>query len=61
MLHSDLIPELECNGQLIQIDERSTRWVTVVRCSLCGTDFTYVPDSDWVTIVSPRMRNALES
>lgn len=59
MLHRDLIPEIGCDGELIQVDERSTKDVTVARCSICGTDSTYVPDSDWVTIVSPGMRNPL--
>jgi hypothetical protein len=31
MLHSDLIPGIGCDGELIQIDERSTQYVTVAR------------------------------
>jgi hypothetical protein len=34
ILHSDLIPEIGCDGELIQIDERSTLYVTVARCSI---------------------------
>jgi hypothetical protein len=47
MMHSDIVPEHCCDGE-IQM-EASTQFVRVVRCSACGTEFTYVPDSNWVT------------
>jgi hypothetical protein len=56
MLHSDMAPEHCCDGDLIQL-KVSTQYLRVVRCSACGTEFTYVPDSSWVTMVLPGMRN----
>jgi hypothetical protein len=49
MLHSDILPEHSCDGELIQWD-RSHAYLKQARCSTCGTEFTYVPDSDWVTV-----------
>jgi hypothetical protein len=55
MLHSDIIPEHSCDGELIQLEEylpvpheeHRTNW---------RYEFSFEPDSDWVTIVLPRMR-----
>jgi len=58
MLHSELVSEYPCTGELIRLDEKSTPILRVLRCVSCGTDFTYVPDSDWVTIVLPGARIA---
>jgi hypothetical protein len=38
MLHSDIVPEHNCNGDLMELGE--TEWLRKVRCSLCGTEFT---------------------
>jgi hypothetical protein len=45
MLHSDILPEHSCDGELIQLD-RSHAYLKQARCSTCGTEFTYAPDSD---------------
>jgi len=45
MLHSDLIEEFPCDGELVRVEERCTRWLIVERCRGCGTEFTYEPDS----------------
>jgi hypothetical protein len=55
MLHSDIIPEHLCDGELIQRDQ-TPAYVQFARCSSCGSEFTYQPDSDWVSIVLPGMR-----
>ena len=54
MLHSDIVPEHLCNGELIEVDQSSTR-IRRVWCSSCRTEFTFEPDSDWVTFVTPGM------
>jgi hypothetical protein len=59
MLHSDIVPEHDCNGELIEVDQSSTR-IHCVWCSSCGTEFTFEPDSDWVTFVTPGMRGVIE-
>ena len=57
MLHSDIIPDHECSGQLIDVSE--SRYVTKSWCSKCGTEFSYEPDSIWVTIVYPGMKSEI--
>jgi hypothetical protein len=57
MLHSDIIPEHCCDGKLIQRDQ-TPAFIQIVWCSSCGTEFTYVRDSDWVTVVLPGMRSS---
>jgi len=47
-LHSDLVPEVGYDGELIRIDKPYTKYLTVVGCSLCETDFLYEPDSTCV-------------
>jgi hypothetical protein len=54
MLHSDIAPKHECGGGLIE--SSNSKYVTKTRCTFCGTEFTYLPDSDWVTIVTPGMK-----
>jgi hypothetical protein len=44
MLDSDMFPS---NGELIELTQRQ-RTVQRAWCSLCGTEFTYQPDSTWV-------------
>ena len=56
MLHSEILPEHTCDGELIPLMESST-YLQVVLCSSCGTEFSFEPDSDWVTVVYPGMRN----
>jgi hypothetical protein len=60
MLHSDIVPEHDCNGELIEVDQRSKRIRCFFWCSSCRTEFTFEPDSDWVTIVTPGMRGVIE-
>ena len=57
MLHSDIVPEHDCDGELIDISE--SKYVTKTWCSKCGTEFSYEPDSTWVTIVLPGMRSVI--
>jgi hypothetical protein len=56
MLHSDITPEHCCDGEPIPL-QRSTEYLRFVRCSSCGTKFTYLPDCDWVTMVLPWMKS----
>jgi hypothetical protein len=56
MLHNELIAEYPCMGELIRLDEKSTPILRVLRCVSCGAEFTYVPDSNWVTIALPGAR-----
>jgi hypothetical protein len=55
-LNSNIVPENPCDGELIPPEEAPT-YLHFVRCSSCGTEFTFEPDSDWVTVVLPGMRN----
>jgi hypothetical protein len=54
MRHSDIIPEHLCDGERIE-REQTRAWVQVAWCSDCGTEFSYAPDCDWVTMVLPGM------
>jgi hypothetical protein len=47
MLHSDIVPEHSCDSELIPLAE-APAYLPFVRCSSCGTEFTFEPDSDWV-------------
>jgi len=58
MLHNELISEYPCVGELILVNEKSTPILRVIQCASCRTEITYVPDSDWVTIVLPGARSA---
>jgi len=57
MLHRDIVPEHSCDGHLISL-EKDLTYIRFVICSLRRTEFAIVPDSDWVTVVQPGMRNA---
>ncbi len=57
MLHSDIVPEYSCCGQLVDLSE--TECVRAVRCSSGGNEFTYTQDCDWVTVVLPGMKSDL--
>jgi hypothetical protein len=54
MRHSDIAPEHECSGELIDVSD--TKYATKTWCSKYGTEFSYEPDSTWVTIVLQGMR-----
>jgi hypothetical protein len=58
MLHSDIVPEHLCDGKLIERNQ-TPAYVHFAWCSSCGSEFSYAPDSDWVTIVLPGMRRKL--
>jgi hypothetical protein len=61
MLHSDLFPAFGCDGELIEIPERSTQMVTVKWCEKCGTELSWVADEEhWVTVVYPGMNEPLD-
>jgi hypothetical protein len=59
MLHSEILPEHECDGELIELppcpNHIQTAW-----CSSCGAEFRYLPDSDSVFIVLWGMRSGSE-
>jgi hypothetical protein len=57
MRHSDFLPDQHCDGELIPV--ASTVSVRVVRCFLCETEITYVPDCDWVVVRYQGMRSEL--
>lgn len=59
MLHNELITEFPCDGELVRVEERCTRWLTVLRCRRCTTEISFEPDSTWVHIVLPGMRSEL--
>jgi hypothetical protein len=38
MPHNELITEFPCDGELVRVEERCTRWLTVLRCGDCTTE-----------------------
>jgi hypothetical protein len=56
VLHNEIIPEQDCNGELIEPPDDVPTHVHLAQCARCGTEFTYVPDCDWITVVYPGMR-----
>jgi hypothetical protein len=61
MLHSDVVPEHDCNGELIEVDLAFKSVFAPSSGVLpCGTEFTFEPDSDWVPFVTPGMRGVIE-
>ena len=60
MLHSDLFPEFPCDRELIRVEALSTRRICLLWCSGCGTEFTYMPECEWVPVVYPGMKSDLE-
>jgi hypothetical protein len=58
VLHSEILPEHDCGGELIELPEDKPTSVHFAQCARCGTEFTFVPDSDWVTVVYPGMPTA---
>lgn len=59
MLHNDIVPEHSCKGELIDLSE--TKFLRTFRCSFCGTELTYVPDGEWVTVVFPGMKSGVNT
>jgi hypothetical protein len=55
MLHSDIIPEQECDGELLDVGQ--SKYLTKKWRSSCGAEFSYEPDSTWVTIILPGMKS----
>jgi hypothetical protein len=60
MLHSDIVPEHECDGELIELPP-TTSPLQRSRCSWCGTEFEYQADCEWVRFVLPGMREMIGS
>ena len=56
MRHSEILPEQNCDGELIELPEDQPTYTYVAQCARCGTEFTYMPDCAWVTVVYPGMR-----
>jgi len=52
----EILREQDCGGELIELPEDDPRYVHFAQCARCGTEFTSVPDSDWVTVGYPRIR-----
>lgn len=42
MLHSDILPEHDCGGELIELPEDEPN-VHFAQCARCGTEFTWCP------------------
>ena len=60
MLHSDLIPEFGCDGELIDLPEQSTKILTVKRCEKCWTELSWIADDErWVKVVYPGMKKSV--
>ena len=59
LLHSDFFPEFPCDRELIPVEALSKGRICL-RCSGCGTEFTYVPEHEWVLVVYPGMKSDLE-
>jgi hypothetical protein len=55
VLDSGVLPEQDCDGELIELPEDGPT-CHFVQCDRCGTEFTYVPDSERATVVYPGMR-----
>ena len=61
MLHSDLFPELGCDGELIELPERCTQLLTVKRCATCWTELSWVADDGRrVFVVYPGMKLSMD-
>jgi hypothetical protein len=50
------VPEHSCGSELIELPEDEPTYVRFAQCARCGAEFTFAPDSDWVTAVYSRMR-----
>ena len=59
VLPSDLFPEFPCDSELIPVEALSTEIVRLLWRSGCGTEFTYKPDCEWLTVVYPSCVNLL--
>jgi hypothetical protein len=57
--HNNIVPEFPCSGEVIELEKFSTEQIRVAICTGCGTEFQYLPDSTWVKIILPGMRNPI--
>jgi len=57
MLHSEILPEHDCGGELIELPRMSRRMFPSPSVLVVGRNLPSVPDSDWVTVVYPGMLN----
>lgn len=48
MRHNNIVPDYPCAGEVIQLDEFSTDYIQVARCSERGTEVRFEADSDGV-------------
>ena len=62
MLHSDLFPEVGCDGELIELPERCIQPLTVKRCAKCWTEFLSwrADDGRWVSVVYPGIKQSMK-
>jgi hypothetical protein len=54
--HNAIVPEHPCLGEVIEHERFRLGEVRVAICSACGTEFPYVPDSDWLKLITLGMR-----
>jgi len=52
--HNTIIPEYPCSGEVIEYAEFLVGHVRIAICSVCGTEFQYLPDSDWLNPLPER-------
>jgi hypothetical protein len=48
------------HGELLPMQELSTKRLRLLWCFSCGTETTYTPDCEWVWIILPGMKSELE-
>jgi hypothetical protein len=50
-LHSDIFPERNCHGQLIELPDQRTEKLTATRCEVCWTELSWLIDEpNWVDL-----------
>jgi hypothetical protein len=59
MLHSKIIPEHGCDGELVELEDRKQTLQYFV-CSSCAAEFTFEPDFNWVSIVYCGVKTPLQ-
>ncbi|MGH9515392.1 MAG: hypothetical protein ACRD3P_06905 [Terriglobales bacterium] len=57
--HNTILPEIPCSGEVIELEAFSKDNFRVAICPGGGTEFQYVPDSSWITVITPGMRNPI--
>ena len=61
MLHMGLFPKHDCDGELVELPERSNQTLTVASCAKCWTEFSGVADDGrWVKVVYPGMKGSMD-